>query len=352
MPGILLRRCAADAIASCLGEPLANTRRVFVSMRAQPVASVMSPLTGKPARHVRELPRGKIEEALHEYFQEPPPKGAVEVDYSLWRCEQTGFEFAWPPRAGSEVFYQWIGKFPFYYPGVRWEYRVTAERLREAAAGGSAAFKLLDVGCGSGTFLASLDFLPMQNRHAVDFSPLAIRECRTKGLPSYCGSIEAAVGAGFLASGSLDAVTSFHCLEHVEQPVEFVGQMLALLKPGGTLWVSTPNSPMSFEADWFDVMNHPPHHLGRWNPAAYHALAARVGCRCELFSPPASPLRMTFQEFKLLRYGPHRRVSRIQLVFDLAANIARFSSLWRHQADRLRRLGNVSGDVILVRLTK
>jgi len=340
-----------NAIAPCLDSVLANTRVQFVSL-TQPVASMMSPLTGKPARHVRELPRGKIEEALREYFQEPPPKGAVEVDYSLWRCEQTGFEFAWPPKAGSEVFYQWIGKFPFYYPGVRWEYRVTAERLREAAAEGSATFKLLDVGCGSGTFLASLDFLPLQNRHAVDFSPLAIRECRTKGLPSYCGSIEAAVGAGFVANGSLDAVTSFHCLEHVEQPVKFVEQMLALLKPGGTLWVSTPNSPMSFEADWFDVMNHPPHHLGRWNPAAYRALAARVGCRCELFSPQVYSLRQALGTFQLVLYGANRRLNRFRLLADLLTKAGRFMEIWKRQRSRARASAPLAGDVLLARLTR
>lgn len=311
-----------------------------------------SPLSGRPPELVRDLPEALLRKSLEDYFQEPPPARAVEGDYSLWRCVETHFEFAWPPRAGSEAFYQWIGGFPFYYPGTRWEHREVADRLRAESAGRTDGFKVLDVGCGSGRFLSSLNFLPIKARHAVDFSPLAIRECEAKGLPSHCGSIESALGAGFVAMQSLDAVTSFHCLEHVEQPVEFVEQMLSLLKPGGSLWVSTPNSPMSFESEWFDVLNHPPHHLGRWNPTAYRALARRLGCECDLFSPSASPLRFALGAFKLVSYGPNRGVGRVKRLADLVVGVGRFAGIWRRQRRRVAAAGVLAGDAILVRLTK
>lgn len=310
-----------------------------------------SPLSARAPVRVYELSRGKLTDCLAEYFGEAPPAGTVECDYTLWRCAETGFEFAWPAKAGSEAFYRWIGQFDFYYPGWRWEYDAVAARLRSSARGRETDFQVLDAGCGSGHFLSSLDFLPLAARRAVDFSPLAIAACAAKGLPGHCGDITAALAAGFVAPRSLDAVTSFHCLEHVEDPVGFTSQLLTLLKPGGTLWLSTPNSPLSFESAWFDVMNHPPHHLGRWNPAAYQRLAELLGCRCELFSPPVSALRQALGAFRLARYGAHRPVGRARLLLDALTHCGRLVSLWRHQKERSRRLQRLAGDVILARLT-
>jgi SAM-dependent methyltransferase len=312
---------------------------------------VSSPLSGKPAIKVRDLSRDFLLAQLRAYFGETPPAAAVECGYSIWRCVETGFEFAQPAKAGSPVFYQWIGKFPFYYPPSRWEYGEVARQLSQVADGRESEFRLLDVGCGSGAFLASLEFLPLTGRHAVDFSPLAIAACDAKGFPSHCGSLASAIDAGFVAPHSLDAVTCFHCLEHVERPVDFVSELLRLLKPRGALWLSTPNSPMSFESDWFDVMNHPPHHLGRWNPVAYQRLAATLGCQYEIFSPPVSPFSLAVGAFRLVRYGAHRGVGRLRLLMDLFIHFIQLIGAWQRQSKRCEEFGRLAGDVILVKLT-
>jgi hypothetical protein len=99
------------------------------------------------------------------------------------------------------------------------------------------------------------------------------------------------------------------------------------------------------------VMNHPPHHLGRWNPAAYQRLASLLHCRCELFSPPVSALRLATGAFRLAQYGAHRPVGRARFLVDAFTHCRRMLSIWRRQSERCRRLQNLAGDVILARLT-
>lgn len=76
-----------------------------------------------------------------------------------------------------------------------------------------------------------------------------------------------------------DAVVTFHCLEHVQDPKGLIAGMSRLLSPQGRIFVSTPYSPMSFEGPWFDPLNHPPHHLSRWNQTAYKELGRQTGLR-------------------------------------------------------------------------
>jgi 2-polyprenyl-3-methyl-5-hydroxy-6-metoxy-1,4-benzoquinol methylase len=52
--------------------------------------------------------------------------------------------------------------------------------------------------------------------------------------------------------------------EHIAKPKEFVQEILSILHPLGNIYLSTPYSPMDFELEWYDVLNNPPHHMGRW----------------------------------------------------------------------------------------
>jgi hypothetical protein len=135
------------------------------------------------------------------------------------------------------------------------------------------------------------------------------------------------MAAGFFRANEFAVVTSFHCLEHVDQPVEFVRGLLCATTAGGRVFLSTPYSPMSFERDWFDVLNHPPHHMTRWNLRAYQKLAEILGVQIRHYAPPAHPVKQALQAFRLRHYGPHVRVSRPRLLKDLLRHAPQF--LWR-----------------------
>jgi SAM-dependent methyltransferase len=210
---------------------------------------------------------------------------------------------------------------------------------------------VVDVGCGKGDFLSGLRELPSTRKYALDLNEPAIEHCRTLGFHSFCGTIESALRAGFLTSARFDVVTSFHCLEHVENPVTFVRSLLDLVAPGGRVFVSTPYSPMSFEDHWFDILNHPPHHMTRWNLSAYRKLATLLGVDLRWFSPRSPSLRRALGTFRLLRYGPHTPVNKGRLTWDLIRNGPEFLQQVRNQQRRAARNGGIAADLILVELT-
>ena len=309
-----------------------------------------SPLSQLPPRKIRDLTREFLLAQLAGYFHAPTPREIVETGYSLWRCRETGLEFCDPPLPGNTAFYEWASGFASYYPGFRWEYGEVA-RIMKAENMVTPDVKVLDVGCGKGDFLHALDCLPPQNKFALDLNEPAIRACCGQGFNAFCGTVESAIAAGFIKPGGFPVVTSFHCLEHVSQPVEFVRELLRATTPGGRLFLSTPYSPMSFERDWFDVLNHPPHHLTRWNLAAYRKLAEILGVKMRHFAPRNRPLKQALQTFRLKTGGPNVNVPRVTLLIDLLRHLPQFITDWRQLRARALRHDLGGSDLILVEFT-
>jgi SAM-dependent methyltransferase len=314
---------------------------------SQDAGTPQSPLSSLPPKKIRDLSRAFVLEQLAYYFSAEPPAASVECDYSLWECAETGLQFAWPMLPGNTVFYGWLAGFESYYPGNRWEYRKTRDLLKLEKSAAGKNFRVLDVGCGRGDFLQSLDFVPDENKFALDLNEPAVQECRRRGFQSFCGTVETAAAAGFLKPAGFSVVTSFHCLEHVEEPVAFARSLVGAAAPGGRVFISTPYSPMSFEADWFDVMNHPPHHMTRWNLAAYRRLAEILDVKMRWFVPQSSALRRTLNVFRLVQYGSNRSVSKATLLKDLLFHFPALSGFHRKQMQRKP----VGADVILLELT-
>ena len=299
---------------------------------------------------IRELPQSFLLGKLGDYFHSIAPREIIETDYSLWRCAETGLEFCHPPQSGNIAFYEWVSSFDSYYPGFRWEYGEVAALIKPEGLV-VADFKILDVGCGKGDFLRALDFLPTQKKFALDLNEPAINACRKQGFNAFCGAIESAIGAGFLRGGEFPVVTSFHCLEHVGQPVEFVRELIRAVAPGGRIFLSTPASPMSFERDWFDVLNHPPHHMARWNLAAYRKLAEILDLKMRHFTPPPRVLKQALQLFCLKNYGPNVKISRATLLKDLLLHSPQFISDWKKSYSRMRQHDLGGADLILIEFT-
>ncbi|HKQ25457.1 MAG TPA: class I SAM-dependent methyltransferase [Burkholderiales bacterium] len=298
------------------------------------------------------MPRTFILEQLELYYRASPPARAVEADYSIWQCSETGLEFAWPMSPGNASFYEWVSSFASYYPEARWEHGEVRRFLEGRQRDGPGFSKVLDVGCGKGNFLRTLDFIPSDQRFGLDLNEPGVEACRRQGFRAFCGTIDAALRANFVGAAEFPVVTSFHCLEHVDKPVEFVRSLAELTAAGGRMFVSTPYSPMSFEADWFDVMNYPPHHLTRWNLKSYERLAEMLGLTMRALYPPPSTVRLALTMFSLLRYGPNRHVGKARLWADLLLHFPLAAHSHRVLRERARNNGGTTADVILVELTK
>lgn len=143
--------------------------------------------------------------------------------------------------------------------------------------------RLLDVGCGNGGFLRVARTFGYAAA-GIEFDPRAAQVARQQGFDVFEGDVAQAR----VPAGSLDQVTLRHVIEHLYRPVEALRHMHAWLRPGGRIWLQTPNvdsrGAQRYGADWRGL--EPPRHLVLFNPASLRRALERAGFeRCTLLTP-------------------------------------------------------------------
>ncbi|QNK00374.1 class I SAM-dependent methyltransferase [Dyella telluris] len=135
--------------------------------------------------------------------------------------------------------------------------------------------KLLDVGCGNGIFLLRAKDAGWDVQ-GIEPDPMAVAAARRAGLDVIEGTLDAYGG-----DGDFDVVTTSHVIEHVHDPRRFVEQMFALLRPGGRLWIATPNAQSlghrHFGHAWRGL--EPPRHITVLTQRALRELLESTGFR-------------------------------------------------------------------------
>jgi SAM-dependent methyltransferase len=295
----------------------------------------------------KTLSKEYLLDSLGRYFHTPMDPAVVSTDYKISRCKNCSLEFADPMIAGSDRFYDWITAQSKYYPLFRQEYQIVHSLVTEN--NGDDARKVIDIGCGSGEFLDMFTNNKNVTAFGIDTTESSVKICRDKGLRVECCYLEDVVGRKDNLA-SFDFVTAFHVLEHVPHPLDFVSEMKKILKPGGNIFLSTPYSPMSFETDWFDPLNHPPHHMTRWNEKAYRKLAEILKMNIEFFYPETVGLMRRVNNTYKLKYAtssvPSR--SRLQTSFKPVS----YLKILRHQIRRRKvSAGITAPDLVLVKLS-
>ena len=272
----------------------------------EPVSAVSRPcpLTGENGKVLLHLNRNEIIESLEKYFGRGFPREIPVCNYSIVESTRSGLIYAWPLTPAPDKFYEWCALDPSYYPIDRIEWDLVAALMHAVPGANNPDSKLLDVGCGGGRALSFLKQFYRGELAGVDLSAESATACKNLGFKAFSGDFVELMNHGVLDEKRYDWVLSFHCLEHVQNPLEFVGHMARLLKAGGSLLISTPLSPMSFETDYFDIMNFPPHHMTRWNVRAYKTLATMLGLELTIHLPRVRPCwRRALQVFKLKTLG-------------------------------------------------
>jgi SAM-dependent methyltransferase len=146
-----------------------------------------------------------------------------------------------------------------------------ADRLVPAGRPG----RVLDVGFGAGAALEAFGARGWE-AYGVETSGLAVERARSKGFPHV-------VQGDFLSAPfdtrSFDVVLMLELLEHLPDPRSFVECAHALLRPGGLLYLTTPNgaglSARCLGATWSVVA--PPEHLHLFSPASIRRLTRAAG---------------------------------------------------------------------------
>lgn len=118
--------------------------------------------------------------------------------------------------------------------------------------------RLLEVGCGNGRFLALAAAMGWDVL-GLEPDPQAVAAARSLGVKIVEGGLEVLDPD----QEAFDAVVHSHVIEHVHDPRKMLLQCHRLLRPGGLLWLETPNlaalGHMRFGQVWYGL--DPPRHL-------------------------------------------------------------------------------------------
>lgn len=94
----------------------------------------------------------------------------------------------------------------------------------------------LDVGCGSGDLLHQVQKSGW-NVFGTEFTDTAVRICMEKGISMHKGPLS----TSDYKPDFFDVVTSIEVLEHINNPHEEIEKFRYILRPGGVLYITTPN---------------------------------------------------------------------------------------------------------------
>lgn len=129
-------------------------------------------------------------------------------------------------------------------PAVRWLFD---QRIRIAASYASAATprRLLDAGCGDGSFLARLGPPGEREFWGIDLNP-SIAGLASQ-LPGCRFAVSSLTATGF-TDDYFDAVVSLDVLEHIKELGTAIAEVRRVLRPGGILITSEPTESALYKS--------------------------------------------------------------------------------------------------------
>ena len=167
-----------------------------------------------------------------------------------------------------------------------WLGRLTSYILYRDSTTFTTDGKLLDIGCGGGKYLQSMQRLGW-SAEGVEFNSSAVQTCRDMGLTVFQGKLSEAR----FPDNTFDVVTARHVIEHIPCPNPFAKEIFRILKPGGLMILRTPNSK-ALGRSWFGInwfANDIPRHLILFSPSNLSLMAESIGfnhLKTETFSSP------------------------------------------------------------------
>ena len=152
---------------------------------------------------------------------------------------------------------------------------------------------LVEIGSGNGGFLTLAKHLA---KSAVGVEPEKKHHdnFNSENLKVYSSINECANSINNSIEHRADVVASFHVIEHVKNPLEFLLQMLSLLKPNGKAFVETPNSNDAliklYDSSAFQDFTYWDNHLVLFNKESIEHMVKKIS-------------GVTFRSIPVQRYG-------------------------------------------------
>ena len=162
-----------------------------------------------------------------------------EEPFEVLECAECDFAFVWPqpdPEKihktynASHYYDDWVTK-QADKREVMWRRR--ARRVLKGRSPG----KLLDVGCGEGSFLSHAKELGW-DVYGTELSQDGCNLAQEQwGIKTFCGRLEDAK----FPNAEFDVVTLWHLIEHVPDPSALVREVKRITRPGGFILFACPN---------------------------------------------------------------------------------------------------------------
>ena len=245
----------------------------------------------------------------------------------LWRCKASGLKFFDTVICGDAAFYSMLNKHEWYYSEEKPEYSEAAKLIRSGD-------KVLDVGCGAGNFAPHLP--QGASFKGLELTESSIELARSRGRDVIDQTVEDHASE---LPGHYDVVTSFHVVEHVPRPMQFMESMTKCLKAGGKIVVAVPNDESFAGSAVNYLLNLPPHHVTRWTPGSLAYVFEALGLvDVTLWKEELSPLHYEIHFHDLLvraAFGARRRplpVVNSGIAFRLASKMLKLPSRWLQRA--------------------
>lgn len=208
-------------------------------------------------------------------------------------------------------------------PLIRIEADLVFRYLPRAHAGEKR--KILDIGCGNGEWLAKIRPVGWQLCGAEP-DPAAAEAAQQLGMEVRQGSSEAWLDQ----AGSFDFVALSHVIEHLHDPGETLRTIHQLLKPGGTLFIDTPNVDAAghrrYGAHWRGL--EPPRHLALFNRRSLLRAVSEAGFESARYRTRIQPAKFLDQQSERIAQGldPYG-----------AQGLVKTPSIWRRLRAQLAR---------------
>lgn len=160
-----------------------------------------------------------------------------------------------------------------------------------------AGHRLLDIGCGSGRFMAWAR-LAGWSCAGTEVDPVAAAHARARGFEVHLADARDLLDSKV----RFHAVTMSHVIEHVHEPLALLQTARNLLHPGGFFWIETPNIDAHghdcFGADWRGL--EPPRHLQLFHHVLLQQAMMKAGFLHVQLAPWQADWRATFQSSRQL----------------------------------------------------
>lgn len=176
----------------------------------------------------------------------------------------------------------------------------------------------LDIGCGDGRYLKLLESngLARENLYGLELGNDAVNALYSQGYKVFNQRVEE---CNSIKLESLDLVTMFHVIEHVENPREIIERISNWLKPDGVLALETPNidsvDAIKFKRTYWGGY-HFPRHWYLFSEATLSSLLVNCGFEIISVKYQTGHSFWMYSLHHLLRYNSKRKYKMLSSWFD------------------------------------